>query len=179
VDDAAMIVRAVRARWDGPVVLLGLCASAWVALQMVLREPVDGVIALNPQLYWKPGDPVEATMAETRLRRTSARAREARGRRYGVWSALDRLGQRPWAGRWLDGLAASGVPVTLVFAAGDDGLEYLRDRLARRLRSALRPGLIRVVEIPDIDHSMSRAWLRGRVVAVLGEELRRICGESA
>ena len=39
------------------VVVFGLCASAWIALRAVLDAPVAGVIALNPQLYWKPGDP--------------------------------------------------------------------------------------------------------------------------
>ena len=29
---------------------------------------VDGVIALNPPLYWAPGDPVEALMSTTRQR---------------------------------------------------------------------------------------------------------------
>ena len=171
VDDAADIVRALRADGAGRIVLVGLCASAWVALRLVLAEPVDGVIALSPQLYWRPGDPVEATMVETRRRRTPLRRRERRGGRWGLWTALDALGARPWAGRWLDGLAASRVAVTLVFAQGDDGIEYLRNRLARRLRMAERSGAVKVREIAGIDHSMARAWLRGRVVELLREEL--------
>lgn len=171
IDDAREIVRALRAQADGPIVLLGLCASSWVALRLALSEPLDGVIALNPQLYWQPGDPVEATMAETRLRRTATREREARGGRSGLWSALDALGLRSWAGHWLDALQASGVPVALVFAEGDDGIEFLRNRLARRLAHAQRNGSIRIVEIPEIDHAMGRVWLRERVVEVVREQL--------
>jgi pimeloyl-ACP methyl ester carboxylesterase len=173
IGDTVAIVRALREREPAsPIVLAGLCASAWVALRTVLREPVAGVVALNPQLYWQPGDPVEATMAETRLRRTQERGREARGGRWGIWSALDLLGSRPWAARWLDELAATGVPTTLAFAQGDDGIEYLRNRLSRRLSRVLRKGSLSVVEIPAIDHSMGRVWLRESVIEVIRQRLR-------
>ncbi len=169
--DTVSIVRALREQGHERIVLVGLCASAWVALRTVLHEPVEGVLALNPQLYWRPGDPVEATMAETRLRRTAEREREQLGGRWGLWSALDLLGARPWAGRWLDELRRSGVPVTMVFAAGDDGIEYLRNRLRRRLGRVEGEGTIAIAEVPDIDHSMHRLWLRDRMLDVLHERL--------
>ncbi len=169
--DTVSIIRALREQGHERIVLVGLCASAWVALRTVLHEPVEGVLALNPQLYWRPGDPVEATMAETRLRRTAEREREQLGGRWGLWSALDLLGARPWAGRWLDELRRSGVPVTMVFAAGDDGIEYLRNRLRRRLGRVEGGGTIAIAEVPDIDHSMHRLWLRGRMLDVLHERL--------
>jgi dienelactone hydrolase len=169
--DTVAIVRALRERGHERIVLVGLCASAWVALRTILHESVTGVIALNPQLYWQPGDPVEATMAETRLRRTAEREREERGGRNGLWTALDLVGSRPWAGRWLDELCDSGVPVKMVYAAGDDGLEYLHNRLRRRFAHAQSAGAVSVVEIAEIDHSMHRLWLRERVVEVLHREL--------
>ncbi len=172
--DTVSIVRALREQGHERIVLVGLCASAWVALRTVLHEPVDGLIALNPQLYWQPGDPVEATMAETRLRRTAEREREERGGRWRLWSALDVFGARPWAGRWLDELRGCGVPVTMVFAAGDDGIEYLRNRVRRRLASVEGAGAIEVVEVDDIDHSMHRLWLRDRMLDVLDAQLRRL-----
>lgn len=172
--DTVSIIRALREQGHRHIVLIGLCASAWVALRTVRHEPVDGVIALNPQLYWRPGDPVEATMAETRLRRTAEREREERGGRYGLWSALDMLGHRPWAARWLDELDGSGVPVTMVYAAGDDGLEYMHNRVRRRLASATSAGAITIAEVPDIDHSMHRLWLRERILAVLHERLQAL-----
>jgi pimeloyl-ACP methyl ester carboxylesterase len=164
IEEAAAAVAALRGLGYERVVLAGLCAGAWVALRTVLEQDVTGVVALNPQLYWRPGDPVEALMRDTRTRRAAEREREARGGRLGVWTLLDRLGHRPWAGRWLDALAATGIPVLLCFAEGDDGLEYLRNRLGNRLARVTARGTITVVEIPDIDHSMHRAWLRERVV---------------
>jgi hypothetical protein len=57
--------------------------------------------------------------------------------------------------------------VLLCFAEGDDGLEYLENRLSRRLATVLAQGRVEVVEIPDIDHSMHRAWLRDRVISTV------------
>lgn len=173
-DDTIAIIRAIGDRLGRPVVLVGLCAGAWVGLRVVLREHFAGVIALNPQLYWRPGDPVEATMAETRLRRAASRSRDELGRRLRLWSLLDRIGHRPWAAAWLDQLRARDAAILMVFAEGDEGIGYLETRLGRRWREARRSGRIRVVVLPDIDHSMHRAWLRGAVVDELREQLRRL-----
>ncbi|HEY2536453.1 MAG TPA: alpha/beta hydrolase [Solirubrobacteraceae bacterium] len=173
--DTIAIVRALRESGHERIVLVGLCASAWVALRAVLLEPVAGVIALNPQLYWRMGDPIEATLAEVRLRRTPEREREQSGGRWGLWSVLDRAGHRPWAGRWLDELSAAQTDVVLVFAEDDDGIEYLRNRLSRRLRLVQRSGGVRVVEMKDVDHSMYRLWLRPAVVETLHEQIE-LCG---
>lgn len=169
--DTIGIVRALRKSGHERIVLVGLCASAWVALRAVLLEPVAGVIALNPQLYWRVGDPIEATLAEVRLRRTAERKREQLGGRCGLWSVLDLAGRRPWAARWLDELSAAETDVALVFAENDDGIEYLRNRLSRRLRLAQRAGGVRVVEMKDVDHSMYRVWLRRSVVRTLHEQI--------
>lgn len=177
--ETVMIVRELRRRGFERVVLVGLCAGAWIALRAVLSERVDGVVALNPQLYWEPGDPVEATMAETHLRRTEERRREHRGARCGWWTALDLAGARPWAGGWLDRIDSSRTRVLMLFAEGDDGLEYLRVRLGRRLARVVRHGRLRVVELPEIDHSMHRAWLRASVLSALVDELGEIAGEQA
>jgi dienelactone hydrolase len=170
-EDTAAIVAALRARGDDKVVLVGLCAGAWVALEVVDRVPVAGVVALNPQLYWRPGDPVEATMTETHSRRAPDRRREERGSAWGLWTVLDVAGHRPWAGAWLDRLRAADTPILLLFAAGDDGIAYLRTRLGRRLARTLAPGKVRVAEIGEIDHSMHKVWLREAVLDALTREL--------
>ncbi len=179
VDDTIEIIRALRARGHEHLVLVGLCAGAWVAMRAVLREPVDGVIAINPQLYWKPGDPVFARNAESILQRTDARRREALGARYGVWSALDMLGQRTWPARWLDDLVAAGTPVAMLFAGRDEGLNFLEARVSRRLASATRSGVVHVADIPGIDHAMHRAWARGAVVAAIAGELQALATPAA
>ncbi len=178
VEDAIAVVRALRAQGHERVVLAGLCAGAWVALRAVLQEPAAGVLALNPQLYWRPGDPVEALMTETRQRRTDERRRIEQGARCGLWSALDALGHRPWAARWLDDLSRSRVPVLMLFAEGDDGLEYLDSRLGRRWRRAQAGGTIGWLQVPDIDHSMHRVWRRGAIVEAMHEELARLGGPA-
>jgi dienelactone hydrolase len=166
-DDAVAIVTALHAAGHDRVVLVGLCASSWVALKAVLRVPVSGVFAINPQMYWQQGDPREATIQETSLRRTKERARHERGAKLGLWRALDLAGHRSVAGRWLDQVADVGTPVTMMFAEGDPGIEFLRNRLGRRLDAAVRRGTISIVEIPDIDHSMHQVWRRPAVLAAL------------
>lgn len=179
IDDAAAIAAAVKQLQDSPAVLFGLCASAWIALRAVLGLGVDGAIALNPQMYWKPGDPVDIDWNRIRERRRDEIERVSRGARLGVWSALDSVGHRPPAGRWLDDLARCGSPVELLFAEGDDGLIYLRQRLARRLHNLERAGALRVTELPGVDHPMHRTWMRPRVAEALDASLGRISARIA
>jgi|SRR5579884_4003623 len=174
VADAGAIAQAIKELHDAPVVLFGLCASAWIALRAVLGSEVDGAIALNPQMYWKPGDPVDIDWNRIRERRRDEIERVARGARLGVWSALDRLGHRPRVARWLDELSRCGSPVELLFAEGDDGLVYLRQRVGRRLVSLERRGALRVTELPGVDHPLHRAWVRPRVTEALDAALARI-----
>ena len=173
-DDTIAIVEHLAAHGHEQIVLVGLCASAWVALKAVLRVRVAGVVALNPQLYWQPGDPVEATMAETRKRRTPDREREERGQKLGLWTVLDVIGIRHQAARWLRAIARRRTPVLLVFAEGDDGLEFFTNRVARTLRHVRRSGVVEVVEVSGIDHSMHRHWMRGDMVAVITGFLSRL-----
>lgn len=178
IEDTVAIIRSLKAEGHTRISLVGLCASSWAALRAVLVEPVSSVIALNPQMYWRMGDPVEALLQDTRARRTPERERQERWERLGLWSMLDALGQRPWAGRWLDELAASPTPITLVFAQGDDGIEFLQTRLRRRLERVERRGGVEIVELPEIDHSMHRAWLRPAVLEVLLGTLARQSGPA-
>jgi pimeloyl-ACP methyl ester carboxylesterase len=171
VEDTTEIVRGLRAAGHQRLVLFGLCASAWIALRAVLETPVEGVIALNPQLYWKPGDPVDIDWERIRARRAQEIWRVAQGHRLGLWTALDLLGQRPRVARWLNELDGAGPPIELLFAEGDDGLVYLRQRAGRRLGRLHR---VRVTELPGVDHPMHRAWRRTRVVEALHEALNRI-----
>jgi len=161
-----------------PVVAAGLCAGAWLALRAAVSSGPDGVIAINPQLYWQPGDPVEADIAsETRARRRPEIRRIKRLRRTGLWWGLDVVGRRHPASSWLAALARSGHPVLALFAEGDDGLEFLEDRTARAWSRARRRGAVDLVVIEDIDHPMHRHWRRPEVEAAIVAWLgRRIDG---
>ncbi len=169
-DDLRHVVAEVEARGWGPVVVAGLCAGAWIALDVARDTRFGGVVALNPQLYWQPGDPVEANIAtETHVRREAERERIKRLARFGVWTLLDVLGVPNAAERWLRDVDARGTPALLLFSRGDDGLEYLEDRLGRALARLRRGGRIRLEQLPGIDHGMHLAWLRNEVVdAILG-----------
>lgn len=167
IQETVAIVEALRERGATRVILAGLCAGAWMAVHTALKTRVDGIIAINPQLYWLPGDPVEALLADTRKRRIPIRERDAALRDQHVWDALDAIGVWPPAAHWLHELTARKVPSLLLFAEGDDGLEFLEMRCARRLRHELAAGYVRVVQIPDIDHQMYRTWRRGDVIAAL------------
>jgi len=162
-------VRALRARGHERVVLLGLCAGAWIALRGA-DGAARGVIALNPQMYW-----ARATRSRRCSQTRACGAPPSGGARSAAGGGrVERA--RParsaqLVGRWLDGLAASGNHVAMVFAEDDDGIEYLRNRVRRRFERVRRPGLIRVVEIPEIDHSMHRAWLRGRMLDTIRQQL--------
>ena len=132
--DLRDVVADVEARGWGPVVLAGLCAGAWMALEVARTTPLGAVIACNPQLYWQPGDPVEANIAtETHVRREAERQHLKRLDRLGVWSLLDVVGARNPAARCLSDLVHQGTPTLLLFAHADDGLEYLEDRVGRSL----------------------------------------------
>lgn len=178
VDDTINLVEGLRAEGFEDIILVGLCASAWVALRAALDVRVAGVVAINPQLYWQPGDPVEATLAETRRRRTQEIADIAAGAESGRWDAEDRAGDRPWAAAWLDGLTATEIPITMYFAEGDDGIEFLTARHSLRVAAAREAG-VTITELPDIDHPLHRFWTRDAVAEAIGAAVSRAVRSTA
>jgi len=164
-DEVGEIVDALRKSGHRAIVLAGLCAGAWIALRAALDVDVEGVLALNPQIYWQPGYPVEANIdTETHVRRLAEIRRHKRLAAMGVWSFLDVLGARPPAARWLGALARRQTPILAVFAEGDDGLQYIQDRTARAWRRASAPGVIQATTVVGIDHPMHRHWKRSLMV---------------
>lgn len=166
VGETSDVVDALHEQGLRLVFLVGLCAGAWISMAAARKTAVDGVIALNPQLYWQPGDVVEALMADTHARRETERARHRRWAKVGLWSVLDAVGVRHPAGRWLNDLRRRGTPILLLFSSNDDGAEFLRARVGRSLRRALRSSMS-LVELEEIDHSMHRVWRRADVVGAM------------
>jgi hypothetical protein len=165
-DDTVELVGALAGEGREPV-LAGLCAGAWPALRAVLDQPVAGVIAFGPELYYQPGDRVTPRPEERVAAREPHWPGEERGRKLGLWSALDALGVRPPAGRWVEELRQRGRPVLLLFAPDDVALKYVRDRIARRVARAESGGDLRLRVVADLDHGMHRTWRRGAVLAEL------------
>lgn len=179
VEDTAAIVDALHARGYTQIVLSGLCSSAWIALRALSESAATGAIVFNPHLFWEPGLPFIIDADAAARRYAEMFGNSADGLRPWLWSALDAIGLRPFAGRFLDRIAATGKPVTLIFAEEDLGIRYLRDRLKRRTRHVTRRNQITVREIAEIDHPMYRAWLRPRIVAALNQALSTINAASA
>jgi dienelactone hydrolase len=147
--------------------IAGLCAGAWIALDVARRLDVDQVVAVNPQLYWEPGDPVEARIADTIARREPAALAIAGDREIGRWDREDAAGLRNRAGEWLDDLALRSARISLVFTGADPGLRYLRDRLAARLVDVQARADVQIIELPDLDHGLQRTWLRPQLAAAV------------
>lgn len=163
IDDTVRMVAALRDRYQR-VVLAGLCVGAWVALRAALDVRVDGVFALNPLLWWKPGLPIIIRIPDTVAWRTRMRKRQRYLKQLGVWSLLDTFGIRPMAARWLVALSRKRVPVMLSYAEGDDGLTHLRDCCSRCIERESRRGYLTLEEVPGIDHPMFRLWRRRAIV---------------
>ncbi len=178
IDEALEAFAALRADGHARVALSGLCAGAWIAMQAAQRTELDAVLAINPQLYWFPGCPLDARIADALERRRPIREREVAGVATGKWSALDAIGFRNHAGNWLDALADAGAHVLMLFAEGDDGLGFLHNRCGRRLRRVLAGGTIKLVTVADIDHQMYREWRRHDVVARMVEYLDAMPGNA-
>ena len=174
VADCAAIVQELRSAGHERIVVLGLCASAWIVLAAARQGGMDGVIALNPQLYWQPGDIVEIDWDVIRATRGAEIRRIEQGARFGVWRLLAALGQRPRVVRWLQAVSAAVPSTYLLFAAEDDGLKYLRERLSGHLSRLQSDGSLTIAELADVDHPLHRTWLRPRLVATLLETLRAI-----
>jgi pimeloyl-ACP methyl ester carboxylesterase len=171
IDDVRQIVQALsQSGWDR-IFLSGLCAGAWLALYVARDTKFGGVLALNPSLLYQLGDPVAASADEYRKLFAADIAERKREARAGRWDREDRAGLRPPAGAWLDSLVENQMPCSLIFCEDDVGLEYLNDRLALRMAAVQESGYVRLLEIPDIDHSMHRVWLRWKVVQRFVEEL--------
>lgn len=167
IGEAIAVIAALRSAGHKRVVVAGLCAGAWIGMRAALDAHIDAVIAINPQLYWKPGEPLDVRIVDTITRRAPIRRREALLGKWWLWSALDVLGIRNYAGRWLSRLERDHTPVLLLFGEGDEGLVYLRSRLHRRLGRIVRSGTIKLAEVSDIDHQMYREWRRGEMVACM------------
>ena len=166
IEDCEQVLTALRPDAD-LLAVGGLCAGAWNSLDVARRLDVEHVIAVNAQLYWEPGDPVEARIADTIARREPEAQAIARAREQGRWDREDAAGQRNRAGQWLDDLAARPVRVELVFTGDDPGLRYLQDRLAARLADVQAKGAVSITRLPDLDHGLQRSWLRPQLTAAV------------
>lgn len=161
IDDAVEIVDALRARGREKIVLMGLCSGAWIAQEVSTRVKLEGAIVMNAQLYWQPGEPMEALVKDTRRRRAQEVAL------YKAHGAELEQSEPHYTADLLARLEQSAVPQLMLFADDDDGLEFLRDRLPKAWSGALGSGVFDLVEIVSLDHSMHMYWRRPEVLQAM------------
>lgn len=164
VDDTHTIVHALHARGDRRIVLVGLCAGAWVALHRCQTLPLAGLIAFNPQLYWQPGDPVFATIPEDM-----------------AWRQSETPNNPAWADAalravktWLDDICRAPYPVDFWFSRNDQGILYIQQVLGGGALVGQAMGALTIRELPHLDHAMHLQWHRAEAFEALSAMLGRI-----
>ena len=162
VADTLALARALVDRGDRRIVLVGLCASAWIALRDGASLPVHGIVAFNPQLYWQTGDPVWATMPES--------IEWCHRDDDNVWA--DPL-RRSAVRRWFEAIQAAPFPVDFWFERDDPGIQYLRGPLSHAIPpTGAALGAVTIHEFEYLDHAMHRHWHRSEaldaIMALLG-----------
>ncbi len=173
------------------VVVMGTCSGAYLAIHCVLAGlPVAGVFAVNPQLYWRPGDPILAFIGGPRrleevgrlgramfsphkwvrlVKRRSGIIPFLRHRLRSVISDRETVRRARETMANLIALSHSGSYGLLIFGAEDPGLAYLRSYLPPDFTDRLAP--LALVEIPDADHTFSRRQDRDRLSEALTNHL--------
>lgn len=159
-DDIADLVDTLGRAGHGKVLLVGLCASAWIAMQREWPSPVVGIVGFNPQMYWRTGDPQFATITESD---TWFRAGEAMQWKDDI--------RRSHVRAWWHRLMQMRYRCHLFFSHDDPGWIYLRDMLGvtehRQPRNEDPDGNesedltgASAHLLPRLDHAMHKQWLR-------------------
>jgi pimeloyl-ACP methyl ester carboxylesterase len=182
-DDVTDIAKAVSPDDPSDVVLMGLCSSAYQALDSALGLRPRGVVALNPVITFQPpemlaGQPVYERRRVALPRGNVIQQFSGEGALSGLrkrfpglgWRirTLMAFGSRPTA--WLKELTSSGVDLMLV--CGDREARPIRQGSSTRQTSKLAAsGNFRFEFIPGLDHGLLVAAHRERIRSMVTEHL--------
>ncbi|HTZ08684.1 MAG TPA: alpha/beta hydrolase family protein [Acidimicrobiales bacterium] len=186
-DDVADAVRWAAPGGPRGVVLVGLCSSAYQALESALALGPRAVAAVNPGLTFVP--PERAGGGPTDPRRRIAFPKDAvpgafrqGGRLGGLRRRLPRLAwwariladRRRRSGVWMADLAAGGTRMLVV--CGDEESRPIRYGISpwRRWRLTRR-GMLRFTCLPDLHHELVLAHQRGPVADIVTEFVLAQC----
>ncbi|MDQ6829758.1 MAG: alpha/beta hydrolase [Gemmatimonadota bacterium] len=196
--DVASALEFLRAEYGiGQSVLLGMCSGAYHTVQAV-RDGLAVVrgMAINPPLYFKPGDAVDMDRSwrESEMRRVRRAIFAGRtwgkvlhGRidlRYNVKLVTQYLANRIHRRALTAVNVLGGAPrddgprlfhpdreMYLVFSTGDPGLEYLETNAGTELAGHRERGSIKLDVVDGPDHTfMARPW-RQKLSALLTQDL--------
>lgn len=137
------------------IALVGLCASSWIALFFAETTKVDGIIAINPQIYYKRGEPMPVVVADFR-KDTDIEKVEAFWNKFHLWTLLEIMGIRPKSSRLLIKLSQLKTKTLLIFGENDPGVVYLRTRIGYRIKQLSKTGFFSLLEVAGMDHPMHR-----------------------
>lgn len=165
-DDVVDAARAASPEDPSNVVLVGLCAAGYQAIESAFDLMPRGILAINPVLSFVPpecqaGSPVDSRRRVALPRNALVEAFHDDGllsplrRRVpdlGWWLRLSTVGTRR-PGSWLARLARDGVNVLIV--AGEREWRPIRLGSTRLTRERwMRSGRLRFAFIPDLEHGL-------------------------
>jgi hypothetical protein len=182
-DDVTDIAKAVSPDDPSDVVLVGLCSSAYQALDSAMGLHPRGVIALNPVLTFRPpemlaGQPVHERRRVALPRGNVIQQFSGEGTLSGLRKRFPGLGWRirtlmAFSNRpmvWLKELTVSGVD--LMFICGDREARPIRQGSTSHATSRLAAsGLFRFEFIPDLDHGLLVSSHRERIRDLVTEHV--------
>jgi len=162
VADTRHIVDSLRESGHDRIVLVGVCAGAWIALRDCAALCIEGMVAFNPQLYYETTDPDLPNMKITRIWYDAECVKES-------WPA-----RREAVTEWISKIESVSYPVDFWFEQGDPGIYYLEHELPDLLRKLTGSSPLSVHMLPQLDHSMHRHWLRQEAIDAIDHLLARI-----
>ncbi|MHB1509205.1 MAG: alpha/beta hydrolase family protein [Acidimicrobiales bacterium] len=187
-DDVAEVAEAVSPGDPSDVVLVGLCASAYQALESALLLGPRGVVAVNPILSFSP--PEFSASVPLTTRRRIALPQTAAIRVFQGEAPLSALRRRfpdiGWRVRltmdrkyrpvnWLMELSTSRVNTLLV--CGEREARPFQQGMTRRAAAKLRDsGIYRFEFIPGLSHSLLVAADRENVTTMVSEHVLQCFG---
>ncbi len=181
-DDVAEVAIALSPDDPSNVVLMGLCSSAYQAIEGALSLRPRGVVALNPMLSFRPPELAEGKGTDPR--RQVALPLTALTQVFAGSGPLDRLRRRlphlGWRARFL--LARDSRPskwlreltgeVDLLLVCGDREARPFQEALSPRATAQLNHfGRFRFEYIPGLDHGLLVATGREIVSTIVSEHV--------
>jgi alpha-beta hydrolase superfamily lysophospholipase len=182
-DDLIDVARAVSPEDPSNVILIGLCASGYQAIESAFSLLPKGLIAVNPAISFPP--PEFANGGRLDPRRRAALPYKSVEQALHSDSSLSRLPRRfpnlSWGLRvWAEPRRRSGVWLRQLDATGADVLLVCGEREARPIRLGAsnrtfdrlsRGGRFRFEHIPDLEHGLLIAEQRAHVTQLVTDHV--------
>jgi pimeloyl-ACP methyl ester carboxylesterase len=156
------------------IVVVGLCASAFSALQGAPVPGIVGVVSVNVQFY-RAGteagnETITSVVPTTNYRRyRMAKIDERVGIRRKVAWLAELAGRGHASTQWMQRWTASGATLLLLFGGDDRGLRYLLWRAPLGLQRLRRSQRFTLEVLADLDHALHAPGPRARAVQRIAE----------